>query len=85
MAYLVQTFWKMVQSDNFDVENTFKQGRQLADNIATVYKSYQEIDSASEYKALSSSNMSGGSGSGGSGPSGSKNFDFRILYSFAQV
>jgi hypothetical protein len=55
----------------------------LADNIATVYKSYQEIDSASDYKGFSNSNMSGGSGSGGSGPSGSKNFDFRILYSFA--
>jgi hypothetical protein len=40
MAYLVQTFWKMVQSENFDVENTFKQGRQLANNIANVYKSY---------------------------------------------
>lgn len=54
----------------------------MADLIAAVYKKYQEIDSASEYKG-SSTNSNGGNNAGGGGPSGSKNFDFRILYSFA--
>jgi hypothetical protein len=51
----------------------------LAENISKVYQTYQDIDSASEFRGTTNN----GSGAASSGLSGSKNFDFRITYSFA--